>query len=259
MMVIKRHINLLLYLLIAHTAVLATTQLTAQGDTKANSTIRENISDDRIEEIIDGLDLVKTKKAFRPRSSAGDSTNINSRSNAKEILNRKESKPSSFSIPPFLGKLLYYLIILLAICAIVAIVYLIFSNIGDHDKKVSVESDDESNSEEIEDIHEIDLNLMLQSALADQNFKLAIRAKFLMALKALSVEGLIDWSSEKTNREYARELRRQHCGPVFNHIANIYERSWYGEVTPSKEVYERTDRSFDELNQFIMNQSNVSG
>lgn len=253
MMIIRRHICLFLYLLISTTAV------TAQDDNTSNPTIQEKISDDRIEEIIDNLDLVKTKKAYRPRSSSGDSTTTNSRSNAKEVINKKESEPINFSFPPFLGNLLYYLLILLAICAIVAIVYLIFSNIGDFDKKVNIGTDEISNSEEIEDIHELDLNQMLQSALEIQNYKLAIRAKFLMALKALSVEGFIDWSPEKTNRAYARELRRQPCSPVFNHIANIYERTWYGEITPDEDIYEGADRSFNELNQFIMNQANVSG
>ncbi|MCC7244632.1 MAG: DUF4129 domain-containing protein [Saprospiraceae bacterium] len=77
-------------------------------------------------------------------------------------------------------------------------------------------------------LHETDLDVFLREALQAQDFKLAIRIRYLQAIKHLTDRGQIQWAKEKTNREYVREMRPQPKGEAFRQATQVYERAWYG-------------------------------
>ena len=68
---------------------------------------------------------------------------------------------------------------------------------------------------------------------------MAVRAMFLATLSYLGGQALLSIERGKSNRDYARELRRRARGKpeiavAFSGTVGVFERSWYGmyDVTP---------------------------
>lgn len=116
-----------------------------------------------------------------------------------------------------------YILIALAVVAIVFGIYkseikgLFFSN----KNKLNV-------SEHLEDIHSIDYEKMIEEAIANKNYRYAIRLNYLRSLKKLSDKEIIYWKVEKTNREFLREIKLNSLKSKFEKITTDFESIWYG-------------------------------
>jgi hypothetical protein len=82
---------------------------------------------------------------------------------------------------------------------------------------------------EDEDIYDIDLESLLQKAIHDKNFRLAIRYYYLMALKGLSNKKIIEYHKDKTNSEYLFEIENSAIKSEFSYLSYVYTYVWYGE------------------------------
>lgn len=82
---------------------------------------------------------------------------------------------------------------------------------------------------EDEDIHEVNLNKLLQEAIENKDFRLAIRYYYLSTLKTLSNNQLIDYHKDKTNSEYLFEIENKTMRTNFSYLSYIYSYVWYGE------------------------------
>jgi len=82
---------------------------------------------------------------------------------------------------------------------------------------------------EDEDIHEVDLASLLQQAIENQNFRLAIRYYYLTSLKGLSNKKIIDYHKDKTNSEYLFEIENPSMRTQFSYLSYVYSYVWYGE------------------------------
>lgn len=82
---------------------------------------------------------------------------------------------------------------------------------------------------EEEDIHEVDLEKLLLEAKNNNNYRLAIRYYYLIVLKTLSTNKLIDYHKDKTNTEYKFELQKGKIREQFSYLSYIYTYVWYGE------------------------------
>ncbi|NNF59013.1 MAG: DUF4129 domain-containing protein [Rhodothermaceae bacterium] len=101
-----------------------------------------------------------------------------------------------------------------------------------------------------EDIEAVDLDALLERALAAQRYRDAARFLYLRALQALTARGLIDWQKNKTNREYLRELRRTSradLGRPFADVTRLFEWIWYGEATVDAARFAAVQVRFDRL------------
>ncbi len=96
-------------------------------------------------------------------------------------------------------------------------------------------------------LHETDLDRFLSEALAGQHFTLAIRLYFLQIIKALSQTGAINWSKEKTNRDYLREMRAHRLHEPFQQITGTYEQVWYGNTALDAAAFARLEPAFRSL------------
>lgn len=79
-------------------------------------------------------------------------------------------------------------------------------------------------------LDETDLSHFLRDALAKRQYALAVRLYFLQSIKDLSVAGAIQWSKEKTNRDYLREMRNHTLYEDFRQLTGSFERIWYGNA-----------------------------
>lgn len=98
-------------------------------------------------------------------------------------------------------------------------------------------------------LHESDLDRFLREALAAGNFALALRFHFLQILKTLSEKQAIQWSREKTNRDYLREMRPHRLSPEFRAVTQTYERVWYGNLSLDATTFAQLETPFKNLKQ----------
>ena len=82
---------------------------------------------------------------------------------------------------------------------------------------------------EDEDIHETDLDALLNQALNHKDYRLAIRYYYLSILKTLSNKKLIDYHKDKTNSEYLFEIENLTTKSEFSYLTYIYTYIWYGD------------------------------
>jgi hypothetical protein len=99
-------------------------------------------------------------------------------------------------------------------------------------------------------IDEIDFNKLISKALANKNYRLAIRYTFLNTLKGLSLNQLITVKEGKTNYEYYRELPDALKGK-YRQVLSVFEYVWYGEFDSSLAIYEQINHSAQELQDLI--------
>ncbi len=97
------------------------------------------------------------------------------------------------------------------------------------------------------DIHTIqksDLEIALEKALAENDYRKCIRIYFTFILKELSTNGLIEWEKEKTNYDYLRELNEKKEFHGFRNSVEIFEIIWYGKRMISKDIYLQLEPDF---------------
>ena len=82
---------------------------------------------------------------------------------------------------------------------------------------------------EDEDIHETDIDGLLQNAINNKEYRLAIRYHYLAALKTLSNNKLIDYHKDKTNSEYLFEIENSTTRTDFSYLSYVYSYVWYGD------------------------------
>lgn len=105
--------------------------------------------------------------------------------------------------------------------------------------------------EEQEDIHSIDFNLAIREAIDKQQYRVAIRLMYLKNIKVLSDRNLIQFKPNKTNFDYARELRSSAYARGFEDITLVYEYAWYGEFPVERETFERLSDIFSDYEKTI--------
>ncbi|MFP4543519.1 MAG: DUF4129 domain-containing protein [Candidatus Kapaibacterium sp.] len=95
---------------------------------------------------------------------------------------------------------------------------------------------------DIQDIKKTNLNSLLKQALEEQNYREAVRYRFLIVLKQLNQDGHIEWMPDKTNTEYLKEIKDPALKDSFGKICYVFEHVWYGGFSVSGEIYLRIDR-----------------
>jgi len=92
--------------------------------------------------------------------------------------------------------------------------------------------------EELEkEIMDINLEQLLQSAIKFNDYRSALRIRYLMVIKALALNERIKWSVEKTNGQYLKETSEQSFYAEFNQLTSNYEKAWYYTQTVEKHHY----------------------
>ncbi len=92
------------------------------------------------------------------------------------------------------------------------------------------------------------LNAMLEKALAERQYRLAVRLTYLIVLRRLAETEQIRWQPDKTNRSYLNEINDRTLREPFSKLARMYEYVWYGDFDITDEHYRLMEADFDELN-----------
>ena len=102
-------------------------------------------------------------------------------------------------------------------------------------------------------IENLDLDALLNAALEEKNYRLAIRYHFLRTLKRLSQKDIIEWHFDKTNSDYQNEIQQPQLQLGFKEIAYLYDYIWYGEQPIDKSKYDAAKAKFTAINNLITN------
>lgn len=165
----------------------------------------------------------------------------------KQREGRTQPKRSSppISSGGMAGSALGYILLIIAIAALVVLIFYLFfkAPIEKKEKKIKQDIGDVAPTE----IPKTELELMLEKALAKEDYREAIRIYFIFILRALSKKQWINWEKEKTNFSYLIEMRKNKFYNEFETSVSIYELVWYGKRALDKEMYLSLEPKFKEL------------
>ncbi|MEP6595186.1 MAG: hypothetical protein ABJA71_04530 [Ginsengibacter sp.] len=90
---------------------------------------------------------------------------------------------------------------------------------------------------------------MINDAVINKDFRLAIRYLYLQTLQMLSLAGLIQFSPDKTNYEYVNELSGKIHQNEFASLTLNYEYVWYGNFNIDQGIFKRLQKDFKQYHQ----------
>lgn len=98
-----------------------------------------------------------------------------------------------------------------------------------------------------------DPDSLIENAMAAGNYRLAVRYLYLKTLKTLADRKYIEISSNKTNYEYVREVRKHSFANDFASLTLEYEYTWYGEYPLDEKLFAQVHSGFISFNKHIEN------
>jgi hypothetical protein len=101
-----------------------------------------------------------------------------------------------------------------------------------------------------------ELDIRLENALINENYRECIRIYFTLILQLLIARELIKWKREKTNHEYLFEMQRGNTKKSFADCIRIFDLVWYGEYELDKSRFEKIQLRFQSLLNDLNSNSN---
>lgn len=98
-----------------------------------------------------------------------------------------------------------------------------------------------------EDIHKINFNELISTAVSEKDYRRAVRLHFLKLLKELTDKSLITWKIDKTNNDYSIELSNSEYEKQFKELAISYEYIWYGNFILNELNFKTTIEKFKQF------------
>lgn len=96
-----------------------------------------------------------------------------------------------------------------------------------------------------------DITALIKQALNDQNYRLAIRYYYLLALQQLKQKDLIDWQVQKTNHDYIYEIKNESIRKQFSTITRIYDFIWYGSFELDVNAFAKAEHEFIKMDEAL--------
>ncbi|PKA83846.1 uncharacterized protein DUF4129 [Ulvibacter sp. MAR_2010_11] len=102
-------------------------------------------------------------------------------------------------------------------------------------------------TEEEEIIRTKDIKNLIQKALENHDYRLAVRYYYLLILKKLSNAELIEYEFDKTNSDYIAEILSEDINFQFRKATLLYDYIWYGNFTVTETDYQKAAQTFTKL------------
>jgi hypothetical protein len=183
----------------------------------------EELSRETWEEAVEGLDYGEVKQ--------------------QEDKPPKDSNPQRDTISGNAAGAVRLLLIALAVIAIAILIAILLGVGKAKNKKLK---DQEITIDTLEEnLPESDVDPFLRQALANEDYRLAVRLLYLGTLQQLANNRLIEWKRNKTNREYLIETRYRPWSEEWRSLTHIFERIRYGGQTIDKNTFESLHQRFE--------------
>ncbi|MEL6811197.1 MAG: DUF4129 domain-containing protein [Bacteroidota bacterium] len=106
-------------------------------------------------------------------------------------------------------------------------------------------------TEEEEIVRSKDIHKLIQEALENKDFRLAVRYYYLLILRKLTEGELIAYEFDKTNTDYISEIVSKELNRHFRKVTTLYDYIWYGNFEVTHEDYKKAQVTFNRLEQQI--------
>lgn len=141
----------------------------------------------------------------------------------------------------FFLKLLPYILI----AAIVGFVVWLFIRLNPGNYLLAAKEEPEVFlSEEEKIIKSENISDLIEQAIHNGDFRLAVRYYYLQLLRQLNAKDLIRYEFQKTDTEYLNELKKEHFRPELKKLMRIYDFIWYGSFPISENDFKKTQGFF---------------
>lgn len=105
-----------------------------------------------------------------------------------------------------------------------------------------------------EDVNRMNFEQLIAQAIANKNYRLAVRFLYLKNLKILSDRLIINWNPNKTNYSYLNEIKSESLKSKFQESTLIFDFVWYGEFVLNENTFHEAVEHFNEFNRMINNE-----
>ena len=102
-------------------------------------------------------------------------------------------------------------------------------------------------TEEEEIIRSQDIKKLIEKALENSDYRLAVRYYYLLILKRLTDVEIIEYEFDKTNSDYFKEIISDTMNIGFKKATNLYDYIWYGNFSVTKDDYQKAQQIFVQL------------
>jgi hypothetical protein len=116
-------------------------------------------------------------------------------------------------------------------------------------KNKLIAENEEGSPYDLEELSKYDA--LISDAENKNEFNLATRYLFLKTLKTLADKGFIDFTAEKTNKEYLKEMEQNKYFNQFEKLTRNYEYTWYGKFLIDKNKYQYLKEEFILFNEKV--------
>jgi len=100
-------------------------------------------------------------------------------------------------------------------------------------------------TEEEELIKNKDILKLVQKAIAQKNYRLAVRYSYLNVLKQLEEKEIISWEQQKTNKDYIQEISEKNIKNSFEKLTRLYDFVWYGKFQINHIEFAKVQANFE--------------
>lgn len=175
-------------------------------------------------------------------SGSGDGTGMQEPPISKGTVPKLDSPdlPESnfkFGLSSFWGNVI---LITLLVLVVLVIVYFILKNKRNKEPIQALAE----NEVVFTNIELSELELRLQEAFSNEDYRTCVRIYFTFILKELIRLRWISWKKERTNYDYILQLKSEENRVRFSHFASIYDLVWYGEYPLSLSEYQLLEKDF---------------
>jgi hypothetical protein len=185
----------------------------------------------------------------KEKNLKADTVSINESGQIKR--NKTEEKNNSGLIKILNSLPLKIFFWILAVLFISFISYKLFFKNGIWGKKKNrlITENEEGSFEALEEVSKYDA--LISEAENKNELNLAIRYLFLKTLRSLTDKGFIDFTADKTNKEYLKEMERNAYYNEFQKLTRNYEYTWYGKFLIDENNYQQLKAAFVSFNEKV--------
>lgn len=97
-----------------------------------------------------------------------------------------------------------------------------------------------------------DISQLIAQAVANNNYRLAVRYYYLLTLQKLEEKELINWEQQKTNEDYIKEIQSKKINVKFKEVTYLYDFIWYGNFDINHLEFSKIETNFNELTKSIV-------
>ncbi|PCI12057.1 MAG: DUF4129 domain-containing protein [Flavobacteriaceae bacterium] len=102
-------------------------------------------------------------------------------------------------------------------------------------------------TEDEEIISNKNISDLIAKAVAQNNYRLAVRYYYLLVLQKLQEKEMIVYEQQKTNEDYIKEINEQNITLKFSDLTRLYDFVWYGNFEINEVEFAKVESNFNML------------